>query len=84
MSRSMNRHEASVVIASPQGAQQPCGCFTAKGRFGSAGQGDSTQRHPHAAVVSMQAPYPSPLGRNQERFPVVGVTKPTHSTRPAG
>jgi len=71
-------HEASVVIARPQPCEQLVLIFHGVGSSAQdlAPLGQAlAQACPGAAVVSVQAPYPSQLGRGQEWFSVIGVTE---------
>lgn len=71
-------HEASVVIARPQPCEQLVLIFHGVGSSAQdlAPLGRAlAQACPGAAVVSVQAPYLSQLGRGQEWFSVIGVTE---------
>ena len=71
-------HEASVVIARPQPCEQLVLIFHGVGSSAQdlAPLGRAlAQACPGAAVVSVQAPSPSQLGRGQEWFSVIGVTE---------
>jgi phospholipase/carboxylesterase len=71
-------HEASVVIARPQPCEQLVLIFHGVGSSAQdlAPLGRAlAQACPGAAVVSVQAPYPSQLGRGQEWFSVIGVSE---------
>lgn len=82
----MDRHEASIVIAQPQGARQLVLLFHGVGASAedlrALGEVLAQQR-PSAAVVSVQAPHPSQLGRGWEWFSVVGMTDQIRPARVA-
>lgn len=74
----LNMHEASIVIARPQHSEKLVLVFHGVGSTARdlAPLGQELARScPAAAVVSVQAPNPSQLGRGQEWFSVIDVTE---------
>jgi phospholipase/carboxylesterase len=77
-------HEASIVIARPQGATRLVLLFHGVGSSAAnlAPLGEViAQAHPHAMVVSVDAPHPSTLGSGREWFSVVGITEQNRPER---
>lgn len=73
-----------MVIARPQDANQLVLLFHGVGASADdlAPPGEVVaQRRPRAAVISVQAPHPSQLGRGFEWFSVLGVTDQTRTER---
>jgi len=77
-------HEPSIVIASPQSSEQLVLIFHGVGSsaYDLAPLGQALAKAcPGAAVVSVQAPYPSQTGRGQEWFSVRDVTEDNRPER---
>ena len=77
-------HEAAVVIARPQGADQLVLLFHGVGstaaNLAPLGQAIAEAR-PQAVVVSVDAPHSSTLGSGREWFSVVGITEQNRPPR---
>ncbi len=77
-------HEGSVVISRPQAPSQLVLVFHGVGSCAAdlvpLGEAIAAAR-PGAAVVSVEAPHPSRLGRGKEWFSVVGITEQSRPAR---
>lgn len=77
-------HEGSIVIAKPQPSEQLVLLFHGVGSSAQdlAPLGKAlTEARPSDVVISVQAPYPSQLGRGREWFSLVGVTEENRASR---
>ena len=77
-------HEGSIVLAKPQSSEKLILLFHGVGSSAQdlAPLGEAlAQARPSDVVISVQAPYPSQLGRGQEWFSVIGVTEENRPNR---
>lgn len=77
-------HDDSILVASPEASNQLVLLFHGVGSSAHdlAPIGRAlAQAQPQATVVSVEAPYPSQLGRGKEWFSVVGVTEENRPQR---
>jgi phospholipase/carboxylesterase len=77
-------HEGSIVLAKPQSSEKLILLFHGVGSsaqdLAPLGEALALAR-PNDVVISVQAPYPSQLGRGQEWFSVIGVTEENRPNR---
>lgn len=77
-------HEASILVSRPPDATQLVLLFHGVGSSAAnlVPLGEAiAQAHPHAMVVSVDAPHPSTLGSGREWFSVVGITEQNRPDR---